>query len=1306
MKKITAILTLTVLLLTAVSAAGCFAALFFGTDTVASLSEARKNAVAASLGIAEPEYPDIEVEDECGLSRFIVKFKKDASFGEIERAFGSSGAAYGLISDGEGRFFSVRLADPEDFFDENRGIIDYYEADTVRSALSVTNDPVQMPAYEYMDVYGAWDKVTASGDIIVAVLDTGVFRKHEDLKTVNILPGYDAVNRVSGVKTDSSGHGTAVTGVIAAAANNKAGIAGVAYGVTVLPVKVSSTRSTIYSSDLINGIRFAADAGADIINLSVGGYSSSAAEQEAIDYALSKGCIVVAASGNEGDRSIAGQKCYPASYDGVISVASCNGKGKRSSFSQYNECVDVAAPGENVTVPVWDSGSSGYRQDSGTSYSAAFVSGIAALLLSGTEPGVRFGQEEFMSVIISTCGAPRNDSLGYGVINALEAAERSALPVITGVTDGGVYNEKVYIGFNRGTATLDSEPVFDGEPVVTNGKHFLEVTDGENTVSASFRVDYRPISAQYREYDGYSAFEFTSGTALLDGFPYVSGTPVTSSGSHYFRLSEGDEVFKKTVVIKASRPEIYGVENGGYYTSPVGIKVAGASKVTLDGRLAGSEIAVCESGDHVLKVYGADAETFRSVCFTVDTGGSRKTFKGDLADPLFTVDEEYGYILLYGKDLVGARVCAISSPDKIERIVELGAISSAAISGEKVYLYGENGLSVLDRAKIMTEEDCLIKVIPLEEVENCVFGGDKIYCFGGGKIYVLDVENETLETIAEPSLDCEKAVYCDGMICMLQHSGDTGVTVFDCETCGISSVDLGVRIMPGVLGFYGGYIAVGGRLYDSEGGFIRAFGCTRTVAVSGGLLFTDSRVYFIENGGIAAYCPEGVFGVFFGERINCVFCDDGRIDVSEVTGDKAADCGALPAADRETTLPEASDVYRSERFFDPGLDVISASAYGDTLFVIYNGEPALEAIPAGQGIAEKIRLRAFPTCVTAENGALCVSFAGENFIYRAPYDRPGEGEYISVPGECAKAFAFGSGIAAICGGELVLLGEETLFTGIPADTAAPALENIAVLYGKTLSVYDSSLQNLASATVSGNGVVAGGGHIAVGGRVYSASDLHAERTFKQYVIALEGDLAVTADGIYSVTDGRRFGEICCPSADLAAFFGNNFACVTDGMIIFISAEEGGLTADPELTGIAEDGFYNSPDAIGYSFGTAFLDGVPYDPAAPVGAGGHTFVLSLPFARSIVCPFTVAAKLEGIEFVEPERVMNLGDTITLRIKYLPEGTGSVRVSFDFPGEGIYVDEYGVVTANATGKYTVTAAVAEQPGLTAKCTVTVR
>ena len=137
--------------------------------------------------------------------------------------------------------------------------------------------------------------------MIVAVLDSGLNRGHEDLDGSRILAGYDTITQRPLVETDSVGHGTKVTGIIAASLDNALGVAGIAPGVTVYPVRVTQDGKTINTSNIVYALYLAVDAGADVINMSLGGYAHSTAEEDAVNNAYENGCILVAASGNEGN---------------------------------------------------------------------------------------------------------------------------------------------------------------------------------------------------------------------------------------------------------------------------------------------------------------------------------------------------------------------------------------------------------------------------------------------------------------------------------------------------------------------------------------------------------------------------------------------------------------------------------------------------------------------------------------------------------------------------------------------------------------------------------------------------------------------------------------------------------------------------------------------------------------------------------------------------------------------------------------------------------------------------------------------
>lgn len=220
----------------------------------------------------------------------------------------------------------------------------------------------------------AWDKVQGT-PITVAVIDTGVDSSHPDL-AANLLTGVNLLDQ-SKPPDDDYGHGTHVAGIIAAAANNAEGGAGLASSCKVLPIRVlGTTGGSTY--DVVNGIDYAIKNGARVLNLSLGSSQNSQIEREAIKRALDAGLVVVAAAGND---ALSGNPLnYPAAFPGVIGVTATDNQDKRALFSSYNSMVTVAAPGVDIlsTLPL-RFGRYGFA--SGTSMAAPIVSGAVALLL-------------------------------------------------------------------------------------------------------------------------------------------------------------------------------------------------------------------------------------------------------------------------------------------------------------------------------------------------------------------------------------------------------------------------------------------------------------------------------------------------------------------------------------------------------------------------------------------------------------------------------------------------------------------------------------------------------------------------------------------------------------------------------------------------------------------------------------------------------------------------------------------------------------------------------------------------------------
>ncbi|MFE5212435.1 type VII secretion-associated serine protease mycosin [Streptomyces sp. NPDC056600] len=284
----------------------------------------------------------------------------------------------------------------------------------------------------------AW-QITRGAGVTVAVLDTGVDADHEDLAG-NVLTGKDLVGFGAGPGDDAwAGHGTAMAGIIAGHGhgwNHGDGVMGLAPEARIMPVRVileesdpqlSKARRT-RANALAEGIRWAVDHGADVINLSLGDDSKSAhpesEQDEAVQYALAKGVVVVASAGNGGESG--NRVSYPAAYPGVIAVTAVDRDGKRADFSTRRWYATVSAPGVDVVTADPDGQ---YYEGWGTSAAAAWVSGAAALLKS-EHPELTPSQVKRLleDTAEDSPKGGRDDSRGHGLVNpvaALEAAEKS-----------------------------------------------------------------------------------------------------------------------------------------------------------------------------------------------------------------------------------------------------------------------------------------------------------------------------------------------------------------------------------------------------------------------------------------------------------------------------------------------------------------------------------------------------------------------------------------------------------------------------------------------------------------------------------------------------------------------------------------------------------------------------------------------------------------------------------------------------------------------------------------------------------------
>jgi subtilisin family serine protease len=385
---------------------------------------------ATSAAQTPPSTPPKSVRGAPGVapagdaSSLLVTFAADVSSAEAEDIVEQTGAEAEPIAGTD--TVEVTAAEPE-----LDGVaaeltaepdVEAVEPNRVRSASRVPNDasyPSQQPYLTGIGVPAAWDVANTGAATVVAVLDTGVDRDHPDLAP-NLVAGRDVVN-ADADPSDDNGHGTGVAGVVGAATGNGAGVAGVAWNARIMPVKVLGADGTGFDADIASGITWATDNGADIINLSLGGFGSSIALEQAIDYALAHDVVVVAASGNQA----AGVPSFPAAIPGVLAVTATDAEGQFAWFSNHGPWITLAAPGVGVVTTALAPGPSmATAAVTGTSYSSPMVAGVAALL---RERHPAWGWNRVAYELVRTARdvgpAGVDDAYGFGIVDAAAALD-------------------------------------------------------------------------------------------------------------------------------------------------------------------------------------------------------------------------------------------------------------------------------------------------------------------------------------------------------------------------------------------------------------------------------------------------------------------------------------------------------------------------------------------------------------------------------------------------------------------------------------------------------------------------------------------------------------------------------------------------------------------------------------------------------------------------------------------------------------------------------------------------------------------
>lgn len=369
-------------------------------------------------------------EENAGASHYhkyqaVVKFAERPGDGTLEAIRRETGAAL-LNRLGDTYVFESRTKTAEELLAYFRARRDVQFAEPHYLYMSNESDPAPndqlFRPYQWnlpiTETIAGWNISKGSGQIKVAVLDTGVDLNHVDLQG-RLAEGYN-VFQPDAAPMDDVGHGTHVAGIISALVNNGEGVAGMNWYDAVMPVKVLDETGAGSTYSVAQGIIWATDNGAKVINMSLGNYTDAAFLHDAVRYAFERDVVLVAASGNDNT----GQPGYPAAYPEVFAVAATDHNMRRAPFSNYGDYIDAAAPGVGIasTYP-----GNQYAALSGTSMASPHVAALAALIRSADPSLTNTEVMDIMRGSAIDLGIPGADpQYGYGQINVVQALQQAA----------------------------------------------------------------------------------------------------------------------------------------------------------------------------------------------------------------------------------------------------------------------------------------------------------------------------------------------------------------------------------------------------------------------------------------------------------------------------------------------------------------------------------------------------------------------------------------------------------------------------------------------------------------------------------------------------------------------------------------------------------------------------------------------------------------------------------------------------------------------------------------------------------------
>lgn len=1325
----TRLMQLFVLLLVAVLMLPCFSSAFLHfiepksneSNPFEYYDELRESSFYSSLSsekkaFTAPLFSHVSAAYQSTKEKYIVRFKDSASLSEIYEAVRHH--HFTLLAQSEKRVFSLELDDPKLFKELNQSIIQAFEADSKRTLSATINDPFSENQWELdaLGLYQAWDVTVGDPEVIVAVLDSGIDKKHSDLQGANILNGYDAVTRTPGVDRDYNGHGTKIASIIAAVQNNSIGISGISPGVTILPIRLLSESGYIYSSDFINALYYATDAGAAIINMSFGGYTYSALEEEAIRYAHEKGCILTAASGNEGNvEDKAGLKAYPASYDKVISVGAVYSDGTVCEFSQFNDSVDLVAPGADITVAGQNNR---FVTELGTSFATAYVSAVAALARSAITEGVSLNSDEFLSLVAKLNGKARNDREGYGSLNVPKILENINVPIITGVTGGNIYHENIKITYNRGSATLDGQPFKSGDKVIVSGLHILEVRDGNITVTYSFTTDNLPLQYSYKERADHSYFTFSRGTATVDGVPYSSGDKITTDGTHTFVI-KGPYGNSETHVFETdfTSPLVFGIDNGGSYSKPVSVTFAGSGNVYFNGRKMTESFTVSSKGTHTVSTESKTGLDKKTYTFTVDITESEE-YNSAPANAKIIADEKYGTVMFYNDVLTGVRVHLNDSLGKMNHFLNTGkTVSGYAFHGEELLLYHDDCITVCDRKLLSEGAQAKINTLYLVgEAESYGFYGDElfytVYENEGYSVYKLNLQSGDSTFVLSSGLTLLSISVQDNRFYV-----SNGKKLITYSKSGEKLNELFLNKPFDSLISFNGLVFTGSELFDLSSPetpkiVMNISESEHPLFINDEILVTIKNIYDVSTGLKLGTMGQDICDVFISEEGNVYKCYNNKsFSVKVKDGGTLRKSNALSLLDATEyddpfvslggeISPFTHAVYFSFEALSTPPIVSNAK---NEIYVISETERALLVLDlASLSLKKTLRFRYTPCSLASSDSTLLVGFSGINTLYTV--NDLSMGSYRSIP-VCATQLSVINSTVLILGdnGKLYKTQFESINTLSEIASAGEVLSFVAddsFIYllcnsnGQKeliqISQADGSMTASTTTKDLAETLTQSDTAIHLGTKAFSKYEQLKLKFSTAYEnLASHKEIFVSQKGLHRSSSGLLVSSFT-PNGEHFTFDNEYNLISTDARTLWKVKNNGSPLDKQALSGVKDNGIVAGSASITFNRGKAYLDSKPYTSGTEIREGGtHSFTLLLPYGVTQTLQFTVEAVFSGISIALTSESVGINESTKISVSFVPHSAGTPEVVYTTDNDNVTVSDDGTVVGVKVGTTVITA-----------------